>query len=201
MAQRGRADIFVGKAEKIACRRDFARPCAGREIQGKMQRKSCALKRLEGTWRKDRDAEAERRDAALAERRIIYPPDARVPCPRSIRSRAARAYWREMAGMLCRLQVLSPADLPQLEELCLVLEKMREAWALLQGLSPSSDGFARLLPLCMKLSKRFDELGSKYYVSPAARSRLALDAIAASQAARESRAEADAIASVLASRK
>lgn len=163
-------------------------------------RKSIAQKKLEGTYRRDRDGEREKAEAKLAESRVVFPSGTRVSCPKSIRTKHGRSFWRKEVEMLVRLQVLAPADLPQVEQLCVLLEKIEEAREAFARAAPLDDDYAHLRDSYLKLSRQFNALGEKYYISPAARSRLALDALNAEKAASELHSD-DAIDALLAMRR
>ena len=159
--------------------------------------KSAAQKRIEGTYRADRDAAKEGAERELVQKGLAIPAGSRLRCPRTIKTRAARAYWREVTSMLTSQHILIPADLPQIEEMCILMEKLKEAQAAFQEAEPLSEEYFPLMKACLALSKRFDQIASKYGVSPAARARLALDA---ARATSEAKAATSAIDSILNSR-
>lgn len=163
-------------------------------------RKPPALKKLEGTYRRDRDAPAEAAQAACASAGVLFQPGTKIACPKTLRTKTGRAYWRTLTQTLVSLGVLAAADLPQLEELCLTLEKLVEIRALFSQAEPLGEHWDHLMNSFLKLSKHFDALAAKYYVSPAARSRLTLDALNVAKTAREIERE-DAIGRLLDARR
>ena len=96
--------------------------------------------------------------------------------------------------------MLSPVDLAQVERLCVYKEEEDRLLAALQATEPASDGYAAALAAYLKVAKAYDELAAKYYISPQARSRLALDALNVTKAAQEVRQADDGIGRLLAKR-
>lgn len=166
-------------------------------------RKPVALKKLDGTYRKDRDAPAESAESALSERPgVLLPDGAKIACPKTLRTKYVRAYWKKLVGMLASMRVLSAADIPQLEQLCVILEKLRELQDVFLRTDPLAEGYDRIQRNYIALSNKFDALGSKYYISPAARSRLVLDNLAIKKTEQDiRRAEDDAVSSLLSARR
>ena len=154
-----------------------------------MTQKPIAQKKLEGTYIKCRDADREKAESALSEKKLAFPPDARLRAPKCLTTREGRAYWRNLTQMLIALQVLSPADLPQVEELCVLLEKRNEARDIFLSVSPLDEEYDRLMKAYLKLCAQFDALAKNYYISPAARSKLALDMLNVKKTANEVKAQ------------
>lgn len=139
-------------------------------------RKPTSLKKLEGTYRKDRDDEKNKIEVSLAQdRNIIFGKEIKITCPKTITSKYIRAYWKKLTSMLISLQVLSPADIPQLEQLCIILEKLIEVQNVWINTTPFDEKYETIQKLYLNLSNKFDSLGSKYYISPQARAKLTLD--------------------------
>ncbi len=141
-------------------------------------KKPIELKKLEGTYRKDRDENSEKvQDVLVQNTKIIFSPDVKVTCPKTIQTKYVRSYWKKLTSMLIGLKVLSPSDIPQLEQLCIVLEKLREVQELWMKISPLDESYERVQKMYINLSNKFDVLGSKYYISPQARAKLTLDVL------------------------
>ena len=162
--------------------------------------KTIAQKRLEGTYRADRDGEREKAELAIASVGAFFPPGTELKPPKSLRTRAGRKEWREVTGQCIKLGMLSPVDLAQVERLCLYSEELARLAPLLQDADPQEDEYSRLQQLYLKAAKAYDELAGKYYISPQARSRLALDALNVTKAAQDVRAADDGIGQLLARR-
>lgn len=166
-------------------------------------RKPIEQKKLEGTYRKDRDAPVERKQAEMRAVEAIFPEGTRVSCPATVTDKYVRSYWKKLTGMLVAIKVLSPADIPQLEQLCVVLQKLREVQIMYANASPADDfnEFERIQKAYIALSNKFDQLGSKYYISPSARSKLVLDALNVEKTQQEITKNDSAISAILGARK
>lgn len=164
-------------------------------------KKPIAQKKIEGTYRADRDAPREEAEAVAASVGVFYPQGASLRCPKTIRTTEGRRHWRAVTQNCIRLGMLSPVDLPQVERMCWLYEKIEELGAAFRRMSPLEDGFKVALDSLLKMSKAYDALADKYYVSPQARSRLALDAINVTRAAQDARQADDGIAALLRNRR
>ena len=162
--------------------------------------KSIAQKKADGTYNVTRDGEREKAELAIASVGAFFPPGTELKPPKSLRTRAGRREWREVTGQCIKLGMLSPVDLPQVERLCLYSEELARLAPLLQEADPQEDEYSRLQQLYLKAAKAYDELAGKYYISPQARSRLALDALNVTKAAQDVRAADDGIGQLLARR-
>ena len=165
-----------------------------------MRQKPIAQKKLEGTYRECVDGEREKAELAVASVGAFYPRGTALRCPKSIQTKAGRKHWREVTRHNIELGMLSPVDLAQVERLCVYKEEEARLLAALQAMEPSSDGYAAALAAYLKVAKAYDELAAKYYISPQARSRLALDALNVTKAAQEVRQADDGIGRLLAKR-
>lgn len=163
--------------------------------------KTVAQKKIEGTYRKDRDGEREKAEAAFSQAGAALPPGAKVSVPRSLRTRAGRSFFKRHVETLIGLQVLAAPDLPQVERLWVVYEKLAEIQARMIECDPLDGDFPALQKSFLSLARYFDGLAKSYFISPAARSRLALDALAVSKAAQEVRAGEDVIGALLSARR
>ena len=162
------------------------------------------LKKLKGTFREDRERKNPSTDVVIATKpNAIFPEGTKISCPKTIQSKYVKAYWKKLTAMLVTIRVLSPADLPQLEQLCLILEKLREVQKLYSDLDPLNDfeAFANAQKVYIALSNKFDQLGSKYYISPAARTKLTLDELNVIKTGQEIQKNESAISALLGGRK
>ena len=150
-------------------------------------RKPVAQKKFEGTYRKDRDQERELVEKKVIETGALIPKDKKISCPKSIKTKYVRSYWRKLTTTLISMQVLSEIDLPQLETMLLILEKLREVQEEFSNYTVKDDPaiFDACLKLMQRLTQMFDSLASKYYISPAARSKLTLDVLNIQKTAQE----------------
>lgn len=169
-------------------------------------RKPVALKKFEGTYRKDRDSGKE-----ISERQIksvpgvIVPPDSKISCPKTIQTKYVRSYWKRLTNNLISMQVLSYNDLPQLENMMLILEKLREAQEQFSLCSFSDVAALANYDICLKivskLTQMFNDLAAKYYISPSARSKLTLDLLNIQKTSQEIEKNATGVDKLLALRK
>lgn len=158
-------------------------------------------KRLEGTYRQDRDSGRQAaQEVITAMPSVLFEADVKVSCPKTIRTKYVKAYWRKLTAMLNSLRVLSPADLPQIETLCLVLERMREVQVAWAELTPLDDEYDAMQKRYLSLSNKFDTLAAKYYISPEARTKLKLDELTAVKAAQDVAKGQSAIEAILGER-
>ena len=164
-------------------------------------KKAIAQKKLEGTYNATRDGAREKAEAAVASVGVFYPAETRLRCPKTIRTTAGRRHWRMATQNCLRLGMLSPVDLPQVERMCWLFEKIEEIGEAFRRMSPLEEGFKQALDSLLKMSKAYDALADKYYISPQARSRLALDALNVTKAAQEVRQADDGIGALLKSRR
>lgn len=171
--------------------------------------KPVALKKLEGTYREDRDGGRAVAETAIHNTAgVLFEKGVKVRVPKSIHTKYVKAYWRKLTAMLIELRTLSPADLPQLEVMCVVLEQLRSLQVILSGdppdimgITPLDEGYDKIIKTYIALSNKFDSLASKYYVSPEARIRLKLDALTAVKAEQDVIKGSDAISAILGGRK
>lgn len=162
------------------------------------------LKALKGTLNTTREKNKPSVDTALAKKSTaIFPEETKIACPKTIKSKYVKAYWKKLTAMLVSIRVLSPADIPQLEQLCLILEKLREVQKFYSDLDPLEDfeEFSNAQKVYIALSNKFDQLGSKYYISPAARTKLTLDELNVIKTGQEIQKNESAISAILGGRK
>lgn len=139
---------------------------------GGSNKKPVALKKMQGTYRKDRDSK--KADPVIAQTQIILDVE-KVKVPKTITSPEVRKYYKQLTQGLLAIGVLSGADLPQIEQLCLILQKLKEVQEQFIAASVFDADFDIIEKRYLKLVEKFDFLASKYYVSPVARSKIRLD--------------------------
>ncbi|HNG79331.1 MAG TPA: phage terminase small subunit P27 family [Burkholderiaceae bacterium] len=136
-------------------------------------RKPTALKLVTGTQR------ADRANGAEPEPLLVTAEQASTP-PAHLHERSA-AVWREIAPMLRSIQLLTVADLIELEMLCDAVADYRYTRAARgddyvahspKTGSPMVDPWHIVQQMA---GKRVDELGSKFGLNPQARSRLMIN--------------------------
>ena len=164
-------------------------------------RKPTAVKRLEGTWRKDRDGNAP--DVAITHvRGVLVPEGTSLECPATVKTDFCRTYWRHLTESLVAMRVLGWADLPELEGMVLTLEKLREARKRLSECSIDDKAeYARLLDLVRKLEAMWHEMAPRYFVSPVARQKMVLDGLNIEKTAQEVEKNASPVDEILSMRR
>ena len=161
-------------------------------------------KKLKGTLNTTREKNNRSADEVIAKKpSAIFPEETKISCPKTIRTKYVKAYWKKLTAMLVSIRVLSPSDIPQLEELCIILEKLREVQQIFTDLDPLEDfdTFERTQRVYIALSNKFDQLAGKYYISPAARTKLTLDELNVIKTGQEIQKNESAIGALLGARK
>lgn len=162
-------------------------------------KKPVEMKKLEGTYRKDRDEQREIVQDTLVKTPVILNALS-VSCPKSITDKYCRKYWKTLTKMLLSIHVLSAGDLPQLETMFVYLQKLREVQADFVQTSVLDEEFDLLEKRYTRLSTRFDQLASKYYVSPADRAKLKIDELSIVKSEQEIKKNESAIGNLLQAR-
>lgn len=157
------------------------------------------LKALRGTLNTTREKANPAADTTLKETSLILKASS-VGCPKSITDKYCRQFWKKLTSGLLSIGVLSAADIPQIEQLCVCLQKLREVTQVYIGTSPFDEDFDELQKRWIALSNKFDQLGSKYYISPVARSKIRLDDLNIKKAEQEITKNESVIQQLLGSR-
>ena len=140
-------------------------------------KKPTALKRLEGTWRPDRDPEHE-----------PEPAPGRISMPRGILPASARRAWRAWAPELQRLGLLTPVDTPLFLVACVwagvaadaarLLREAEEEEGADQGLvvedGRGREAKHRALTILRAASSELRQLASDFGLTPADRAGLSV---------------------------
>jgi phage terminase small subunit len=135
-------------------------------------KKSIELKKLEGTYRKDRDANSV--EPIIAN--YLEIPLSILP-PENITDKLCREHYTHHVSLLANLKILTYSDLPEINLMYETLQEYRKIYSKLHEIDIEKDfeHYEALSKLVIKFSKRFSELAVKYCISPVARSRLTLD--------------------------
>ncbi|WP_147612316.1 P27 family phage terminase small subunit [Treponema pectinovorum] len=164
-------------------------------------KKSVELKILEGTYRADRDSTAKVISDTIKKTEIILDKK-NIPCPKTIQDEYVKKYWKKLTRSLLSIHVLSGADIPQLEMLCIILQRIRKIQEELESIDyKESEDIETLEKRYLRFVAKFDSLGAKYYISPQARSKLTLDDLAIVKTAQDIQKKQDGISNILAMRK
>lgn len=151
---------------------------------------------LQGTYRPYRE-KGTPTDVQLAKTSVILSDVKSVSCPKTITDKYCRKYWKTLTKNLLTLHVLSSNDIPQLEDLIITLQRLREVNTIYLQLSATDDEYDLWEKRRIRLSTRFEDLASKYYVNPQARSQLKLAELNVIKTGQEIVKEKDVIDSLL----
>lgn len=164
-------------------------------------KKPVELKELEGTYRADRDGERKAVQLTIKKTSLLYNKKT-LPCPDTIRDEYVRKYWKNLTKALLSIHVLSGADIPQLEMMCKILERVRKLQTQLDQTDDDTELETEeiLERRYLKLVEKFDALAQKYYVSPQARSKLTLDELNVVKTGQDIAKSADVMTNLLGSR-
>lgn len=151
---------------------------AGNKNSGR-KKKPVVEKKLAGTFRKDRHAEQEKAENLLNQICCID-QNTILTCPETITDKTAINFWDNQIKFLISCGILKPQDLPLFESLCKDLEMIREITkklSMLEISDPTSEQVDILLKRKSRLENSYNSKCVKFFVSPADRARLALDAL------------------------
>ncbi len=165
------------------------------------QKLPAELKRRRGTLNVTREKQNPGAEDVIAQTSVILPEDARVAVPKSITEPKVRKFFKETVKNLLSLRVLSAVDIPQIETMCVTLQKLHEVQAEFMQLDMFDEKFDAIEKRFERLGKRFDELARLFYISPDARTRLKLNDLTLIKTAQEIRKNDNAIGALLAARK
>lgn len=166
-------------------------------------KKPTQLKVLQGTYRKDRDTgENASADVAIAKTNIIVKEDERISVPKTITTKAGRKFYKQVVENLKVLHVLSKVDLPQIETMTMYLERIYETDAIIRDIPITDiDNLTKYSNIYDRLTTRFDNLASKFYITPSARVQLKLNELNAIKTTQEIQKNDNAINNLLNMRK
>lgn len=133
-------------------------------------KKPIEQKRLEGTYRADRDENR----VAVSD---VVPTVTAIKCPSEVKDKYCRSAFETHSKFLCSLGLLQEADMPQITSLYVLLQEVRKVAASLEQMEVTNAAYEKLALLYVRLTDRFDKLASIYYISPAARTKLTTDMI------------------------
>jgi hypothetical protein len=170
---------------------------------GGRPKKPTELKVLQGTYRKDRDAgENQSSDLVLSKTSVIVPEDEKIKTPRTIKTREGKKFYKQVIENLKVMHVLSRVDLAQIETLARYLERIKETDAIIQEIPLEDiDRLTKYSNIYDRLTTRFDNLASKYYISPQSRVQLKLSELNLIRTSQEVEKNQSAISNLLSNRR
>lgn len=165
-------------------------------------RKPVELKKLEGTFRKDRDSKDEGTQIALTQSHFLLERKS-LPCPKSITDDYVKKAWRILAKRELSIHRLADIDIPHMEQMFLVLQRLRKVYAeLLESeADENEERTEKLEKRWLNLVDKYSNMAKSYDITPAARAKLTLDELGAVKAAQDIQKGADGISAVLEMRK
>ena len=136
------------------------------------------LKKLRGTLNVTREKENAKTDAAVSQTPLVFGGEVqKIACPKEITDPYVRKFWKNYTKALMTVHALGPGDIPQFTRLCAVLQKLREVQAVFIELSVLDADFDTWERRYRRLGEHFDSLASKFYLSPAERAKMKIDAL------------------------
>lgn len=140
-------------------------------------KKPVALKKLQGTYRSDRDGN--RAEHIIND---IIPAANNISVPEEIKDEFVIHYFKEHINFLERLQLLQNADIPHLTQMYLILQQIREVNIKIEsikqkGILENLADYETLTRIMLKLVEKYDSFARTYYLTPLSRTRLTIDAL------------------------
>lgn len=140
-------------------------------------RKPLALKKLQGTYRHDRDD-------GRAENIIndIVPATTNIQVPKEIKDEYVIHYFKSHVSFLEKLSLLHEPDVPHLTQMYLILQQLREVNKKLEeiqnkGILNNLETYETLTRLMTRLTEKYNQFAQVYYATPLARTKLQIDAL------------------------
>lgn len=146
-----------------------------------MQKKPIEQKKLEGTYRVNKKEKSPEKSPDLKLLDISPAPNS-VGVPLSLNDPYVIDAWKEHTQLLIRLKSFQIVDVTELEQLYVTLQNLREVQVQLtlvmkKGIVENLELFESLNGAFLRLGNRFSNLAVRYYISPAARSKILLDSL------------------------
>jgi len=131
-----------------------------------------AEKKLKGLYREDRHGNS----AEEVINELIKIPE-NIVTPSTLTDPYVQSYFSYHTEYLIKIGILSLSDLPELENMYISLQKLREINVKLNMLDmvKDIDTWNKLSSAYIKYSNHFSSLAGKYYISPTARAKMTYD--------------------------
>lgn len=142
-------------------------------------RKSIAQKKLEGTYRKDRDSEREETENALS----IVLPVKELKISKVIQDKNVKKAYKEHIGFLHNLGPLAEqiADSPLLEQAYFCLQEANRIQEHLSTVDMDSDEYTKLEKSYFRFFNVYERIVKEFFLTPNARTKLKLDILSAKE--------------------
>jgi phage terminase small subunit len=137
------------------------------------KKKPVELKKLEGTYRTDRDNGVE----TYLSNYLEVPTN--IEAPDSIVDNFCREHYKYHVSLLANLKILTLSDIPEIDMMYQMLQNYRKIYETLQTIDmiKDSETYEALSNRLLKYGNRFSGLASKYCISPTARNKLTLESL------------------------
>lgn len=160
------------------------------------------LKILKGTLNTTREKQNQSADVVIAKTNVIVKEDERIGIPKTITTKAGKRFYKQVVENLKILHVLSKVDLSQIETMTRYLERIYETDAIIRDIPITDiDNLTKYSNIYDRLTTRFDNLASKFYITPSARVQLKLNELNAIKTTQEIQKNDNAINNLLNMRK
>lgn len=172
-------------------------------MPGGRPKKPTELKKLQGTYRKDRDTkDLSSADTEIAKTSVIIQEHEKVLVPKTIETKLGKKFYKSVVDNLKTLHVLSRVDLTQIEVMTRYLERIHETDEIIRQIDITDiETLERYSKIYDRLTTRFDNLAAKFYITPAARVQLKLNELNAIRTTQEIKKNDNAVNNLLNMRK
>lgn len=133
-------------------------------------KKPVEIKKLEGTYRSDRDGKA----VVVSD---IVAPTTDIKVPSEIKNKKCISAFKSHTSFLSSLGLLQEIDAGQLTNLYVILQEIYKIIETIEQMPCTDKSYESLINTYARLTTRFDSLAASYYISPAARTKLTSDMI------------------------
>jgi phage terminase small subunit len=137
------------------------------------RKKPVELKKLQGTYRENKDNGVE----TYISNYLEVPSN--IEAPDTITDNFCREHYKYHVRLLANLKILTLSDIPEIDMMYQTLQNYRKIYDTLQTIDMITDSetYELLSNRLLKYSKRFSDLASKYCISPTSRNKLTLESL------------------------
>jgi len=140
---------------------------------GGRPKKPVALKKMQGTYRADRDLKTSHADEILKKSLPAQP----LKIPTWLKDKKVRSAYKKHIELLKLIGAEQTADSPLLENAYFALEKAAEIREMLFNKSPLAEDFEILMKRFSKFYEIYSSTVKDFYLTPSARVKLTLDTL------------------------
>lgn len=137
-------------------------------------RKTIAEKKRNGTFKPSRDGNREATENKIIE--IVGNEKISFELPSEIQNEEVISFYKWHTNFLNQLHILTPADIPTLNQMYLTLQQIKNIDSEIQKTEITDlDKYTALTKLRIKLCNLFNQVATQFYITPTARAKLTLD--------------------------